>query len=252
MTHLTIATLNLRNRSDRWLERRDLVVAELLALQPDLVGLQEIYMPIRQGYWLRNQLNARLAHQPPYRLLQARKRHPIKGYFEGIGILTRLPILSSDIMNLGYDGRVALRAGIELPSHTPLDFVVTHLHHVARDRQARLEQVMSLMGWLQHRGPVSHQIVVGDFNETPDGPAILQMKAAYDSAFERAVGYEPLATYPTGLVGGDWAGCLDYIFVSKSVDKVRRARLFCTRPAPQDENLFPSDHVGLLVDVHIP
>ena len=251
MTKISVATLNLRNRSDRWLERRQLIVAELLELQPDLVGLQEIYMPIRQGYWLRNQLNARLSSKPPYRLLQARKRHPIKGYFEGIGILARLPVISCDIVSLGYEGRVALRANIELPTGLGVDFVVTHLHHIAHDRQARLEQVMTLTGWLNNRNAAPYQIVVGDFNELPDGPASQQMKVSYQSAYELARGREPLATYPTGLVDEDWAGCLDYIFLSSAIDGARRATLFCTRHASSDDTLFPSDHVGVLAEIDI-
>ena len=248
MSNITVATLNLRNRQDRWLKRRGLIVAELLNEQPDLIGLQEIYIPIRQGYWLRNQLNSRTSGAP-YRLIQARKRHPVKAYFEGVGILTKLPVLATDIVSLGYEGRVAVRANVELPTGTTLDFVSVHLHHLPQDQQARLEQVLRLVSWLNERNPVPCQIVVGDFNETPQAPAILQMKAKYRSAFQLKRGYEPLATFPTALVGGDWAGCLDYIFISSAINKVQEAHLFCKKASPQDDTLYPSDHVGLLAEL---
>lgn len=254
MSTLRVATLNLRNRADRWLERRDLLATQLLEARPDLVSLQEVYFPIGQGQWLQRQMNIRLSgsRRRPYRLLLARKRHPVRGYFEGVGILTQLPVVARDVLSLGYEGRVALRANLELRSGTTVDFVALHLHHIAQDRQARHEQVMKLMGWLSDRNPAPHQIVAGDFNETPLGPAIQQMKQVYRSAFAEAVGHEPLATFPTVL--SDWSGCLDYIFVSPAVYRVRQAQLICKMPASTDSTLYPSDHVGLLavIDVEKP
>ncbi len=253
MTAVTVATLNLRNRQDRWLARRELIVAQLIDARPDLLSLQEVYMPIGQARWLRHQINARLSGSTrgPYQLVQARKRHWIKGYLEGVAILSRLPIVSSDVLGLGYDGRVALRANLELPSGATVDFVAVHLHHVPHDRQARLEQVMRLTGWLSARAAAPFQVLAGDFNETPDGPAIRQMKQTYRSAFSEARGHEPLATFPTALRGDavDWAGCLDYIFVSPPVHRVLDARLFCHQPDERDDTLYPSDHVGLIATV---
>ena len=222
----------------------------LLKHEPDLVSLQEIYMPIRQGHWLRNQLNARYEGRP-YRLVQARKRHLVKGYIEGVGVLTRLPVLSSDMVSLGYEGRVALRVNLQLPTGTPLDFVAVHLHHVHYDRQARLEQVMTMLGWLSERNPVAHRIIAGDFNETPDGLAIRQMKETYDSVYEQVKGHEPLATFPTALIARNWAGCLDYIFTTRGIAGILSANLFCTTPSPDDNTLYPSDHVGILSQIEI-
>jgi endonuclease/exonuclease/phosphatase family metal-dependent hydrolase len=255
MLQLTVATLNLRNRQDRWLERRRLIVAELLDTRPDLVSLQEIHRPIGQGKWLCNQINHRLSGsaKKPYHLVQCRRRHLIKGYFEGIGILSQLPILSHDAVSLGYGGRVALRANVELPTRQTLDFVAVHLHSVAEDREARFEQIMQLNGWLNDRNAVKNQVIAGDFNEVPDGPAIRQMKQVYRSAFVEARGYDPIATYPTALVTrpDGWAGCLDYIFVSKAIDRVFDAQIFCRKPSAEDPTLYPSDHVGLLVTLEI-
>jgi endonuclease/exonuclease/phosphatase family metal-dependent hydrolase len=249
---ITVATLNLLNRQERWLKRRELVVAQLLDAAPDLISLQEVYRPIGQANWLKNQINSRLASAGigrPYHLVQKRRHHFWKGYFEGIAILSRLPILSHDAISLGYQGRVALRANIELPTRETLDFVAVHLHPPSRDREARVEQVMKLMGWLNEQNPVPLRVIGGDFNETPDGPAIRRMKQGYRSAFEACWGHEPLATFPTALIQkeDDWAGCLDYIFISPAVERVVDVQIFCNKPAAGDPTLYPSDHVGLLV-----
>jgi endonuclease/exonuclease/phosphatase family metal-dependent hydrolase len=250
MPQITVATLNLRNRQDRWLKRRELVVAQLLDAAPDLIGLQEVYRPIGQANWLRNQINSRMASTGgrPYRLIQKRRHHPWKGYFDGIGILSRLPILSHDAISLGYEGRVALRANIELATRETLDFVTLHLHHRSRDHEARAEQVMKLTGWLKEHNPVRLQVIAGDFNEVPDRPAIQLMKQGYRSTFDEAWGHEPLATFPTALVPrqDDWAGCIDYIFISPTVKNVKDVRIFCNKPSPNDPTLYPSDHIGLL------
>lgn len=252
---VTVATLNLRGRHDRWLERRSLVVAEILDHQPDLISLQEIYRPIGQGRWLRNQINSRLGDSARggYRLVQHWKDGFFAGLLEGIGILSRLPLLSHDAISLGYGGRVALRANVELRSGLTLDFVATHFHHVAHDREARLEQAMRVTSWLARANPVDHQVIAGDLNEVPDGPAIQYLRQAYRSVFVEKRGYDPIATFPTALVENPtgWAGCLDYIFVSKAIDKVAEARLFCNKAATGDPTLYPSDHVGLLATVEV-
>lgn len=253
MPQITVATINLRNRADRWRERRHLLVAQLLDALPNLISLQEISFPIAQGRWIRNQINARLPEgKRPYRLIKLRKQHPIFGYLEGIGILSNLPILYSDSLNLGFGGRVALRVNVELANRQPLDFVATHLHHVAEDKEAREEQALMLTGWLADRRPVPAQVVAGDFNELPTGPAIQIMKQRFRSAYQLRHGAEPLATFPTALLPlGDWSGCLDYIFVSKGVRQVPDAKIFCDEPDPDDNTLYPSDHVGLLATLEI-
>lgn len=255
MSKIKVATLNLHGRHDRWLRRRELIVSELLNTQPDLLSMQEISRPIGQARWLRNQVNVRLSGSPkkPYQLLQQPLRHFARRWVEAIGILSRLPVISVDDAGLGYGGRVALRANVELPSRETLDFVAVHLHPVASDREARAEQVMQLSGWLQSHNPVPFQVVAGDFNEVPSGPAIDLMKQSYRSAFAEVRGYDPLATFPTALTDrlDGWSGCLDYIFVSNPVPGVVDARVFCKRPAPDDPTLYPSDHVGLLATLDL-
>jgi len=48
MRHLDVATLNLRNIADRWPERLPLLLSDMAALQPDLMGLQECVFAVGQ------------------------------------------------------------------------------------------------------------------------------------------------------------------------------------------------------------
>lgn len=260
MFSLTAATINLRNRSDRWLARRRLLVSELIDHAPDIVSFQEISLAIGQASWLVRQVNIRLSgsSRGPYSLVQERRRST-SHWMEGVGVMTKLPIQYHDVLSLGYDGRIALRVNVALPPeqthgrHASLDFVAVHLHHQAEDSDIRLQQSMQMVGWLNDVRRVPLQVIAGDFNEVPKGAAIQFMKQSYHSAYETVHDHEPLATFPTFLIQPPptWAGCIDYVFVSPAVYKVRSAALFCDQAAPEDETLYPSDHVGLIVGLEV-
>jgi endonuclease/exonuclease/phosphatase family metal-dependent hydrolase len=260
MDQLKIATINLHSRADRWRERRHLLVNQIYDAEPDLISLQEVNFPIRQGQWLRNQINVRLEQtgKQPYRLILCRKRHLIEGYYEGVGILTKLPVRYKDNLNLGNGGYVALRINVELPSHQTMDFVALQLHPGEHEEEIRRDQVLRLAGWINGRGRVPLQIIAGDFSEVPQGLAISRMKQGYKSAFELVYGREPLATFPTtlnflpddqsSLESGFMAKCLDYIFVSAPI-RVETISLFCNDSTAENDFLYPSDHVGLLATI---
>ena len=48
MDRLHVATLNIRNLADRWFERLPLLLGDMAALQPDLLGLQEVVYVLQQ------------------------------------------------------------------------------------------------------------------------------------------------------------------------------------------------------------
>jgi len=254
-TNVTVATINIHGRNDRWLERRHLLVAQLIESGADLISMQEINTPIRQAVWLCKQINVRLSgsDRVPYQLVQKRYWRVLRGQSSGIGVLSRLPVIYSESMHLGYGGRIALRAHVELPSHQTMDFVTTQLHQVPHEPEARHQQMMKLMAWLHGRKRVPIQVVAGDMSELPDGMAIKYIKQSFRSAYETIYGREPLATYPTTLSGPVYGlgRCFDYIFISTAVHRVTSVRIFCDESASDDNTLYPSDHVGLLATLQV-
>jgi hypothetical protein len=48
MPTILVATLNIRNIADRWPERLSLLLADMAALQPDVMGLQEVVFAVQQ------------------------------------------------------------------------------------------------------------------------------------------------------------------------------------------------------------
>jgi endonuclease/exonuclease/phosphatase family metal-dependent hydrolase len=233
-----VATLNLRNIADRWPERIPLLLADMAALQPDVIGLQEVVFAVQQDRILGA---AGDGHYATRRGWAGRPEY-------GNAVLVREPLRADDGDRLDLDyRRSALRVPVSL-SGGRLDFVVTHLHHEVPDEAMRAEQARKLTEWLADiTWPL---VVVGDFNAEPVEPAYQVMRdAGFTSAFAAANGAEPDVTWPSGIkapgmdTDGD-PGCLDYIWVRGAIT-VESCRLAFDRPAVHDRTLYPSDHVGL-------
>jgi endonuclease/exonuclease/phosphatase family metal-dependent hydrolase len=248
-TRLHVATLNLRNIADRWDERLPLLLADMAALQPDLLGFQECVFAAQQDRILGA---AGVAH---YRSIRGWAGRPEYGN----ALLVQQPLTPGGVerLELGRN-RSAVRALIALDGGATVTAVVTHLHHVPADEGVRDEQAAALLAWLggadradgADTADTDATIVVGDFNAEPDEPTYRRMTAAgFRSAHLEANGAEPAVTWPSGIqapgmdTDGD-PGCLDYIWVRGPV-AVESCRVVFDRPAVDDPTLFPSDHLGL-------
>jgi endonuclease/exonuclease/phosphatase family metal-dependent hydrolase len=241
MDSLHVATLNIRNLADRWDERLPLLLADMAALQPDVLGLQEVVYVLQQDRVIgaagagRYESTRGWAGRPEY----------------GNALLVREPLVAIDAerVDLGLT-RSAIRARLVLAGGASVVVVVTHLHHVTEDEAARDEQARLLIDWLADAPVADGIVVVGDFNAEPDEPTYARMRTAgYRSAFLEANHAEPDVTWPSGLVAPAIdtegpAGCLDYIWIHGAV-AVDSCRLVFDRPAVGDPGLYPSDHLGL-------
>jgi len=247
MDRLHVATLNILNLADRWDERLPLLLADFAALQPDLIGLQEVVYVLQQDRMIG------AAGAGEYRAVRGWAGRP--EYGNALLVRSGLEPADSARLDLGLN-RSAQRVRLTLPNGASVLIAVTHLHHVVdavveRDRQAEM-----LLAWLEDAPPGDAQIVVGDFNADPREPAYARMTAAgYRSAHLVANGSEPAVTWPSGLqapamdTDGD-PDCLDYIWVRGAV-AVDDCRLVFDRPAVDDPTLYPSDHLGLAAHLGI-
>lgn len=247
MDQLHVATLNIRNLADRWGERLGLLLADMSALQPDLLGLQEVVYPMQQDRLIG------AAGEGTYETLRAWAGRPEYGN----SLLVRSPLASSDVdrLELGLN-RSALRTIVSLASGRRVLVAVTHLHHEVDGAAERDDQARQLIDWLGAVPATDAQVVMGDFNADPGEPAAERMRShGYRSAFAEANGQDPAVTWPSGLqapaidTDGD-PSCLDYIWVRGAVS-VASARLVFDRPDADDPTLFPSDHFGISARLEI-
>jgi endonuclease/exonuclease/phosphatase family metal-dependent hydrolase len=248
MTKLRVATLNILNLADRWEERLPLLLADVAALRPDLLALQEVVYPLQQDRILA------AATPDEYAVHRGWAGRPEYGN----SLLVRAPLAVLDAgtrLDLGHQ-RSAHRVIVSLAEGAGLLVAVTHLHHRVPDAAIRDEQAAALVEWLADAPPTRAQLVLGDFNADPVEPAYARMEGAgFRSAYAEANGTEPAITWPSGLqapamdTDGDPA-CLDYVWLRGPVVAVQ-ARLWADRPAVDDPTLFPSDHLGIVATVDV-
>jgi endonuclease/exonuclease/phosphatase family metal-dependent hydrolase len=241
MDRVHVATLNIRNLADRWFERLPLLLADMAALQPDLLGLQEVVYVMQQDRLIG------AAGEGRYGAVRGWAGRPEYGN----SLLVREPLVATDIVRLDLGvNRAAHRAIVALPGGASALVVVTHLHHVDPDDGVRNEQTAAILSWLASAPPADATILMGDFNADPAEAAPKRLRGAgFRSAYEEANGAEPSVTWPSGLMAeamdtdGE-PGCLDYIWVRDAI-RVESARLCFDRPDPDDATIYPSDHLGI-------
>ncbi len=241
-----VATLNLRNTADRWRERRHLLVSQLVGLAPDLLAVQELRMFPDQAAWIVREVAARTGGRLGYRAYR-RPKTGIAGAWEGIGVLTRIPVVATAWLDLGAQARVAQRVTVRPPEGGVLDVYNTHLGvggEVLRTAQAR-----RILDWMGARPPIP-AVLMGDLNARPGSPTIELLSSRLRSAHLAVHGCEPPRTVPTPLrlrPTGE-GSVLDYVFVNRLLD-VDDARIAFDQPDPSDATLCASDHYGLSVTV---
>lgn len=248
---ILVATLNLRGTRDRWVQRAPLLMDQLAALLPDVIGLQEVARLSRQGWWIRDQLNLRRPQGvPAYDIRQAWKQG-LAGWFEGCAILASLPLLQHQRLELPGGRRVAQRARLALPGGNQLDMYNTHLHHTGEGGDLRLKQAQALLAWMERQGSTP-RILVGDLNATPGSRAITLLRQTLRSGFVEVHGTEPPRTSPAPLsvrFGGP-ALVLDYILLGPGIT-AHEARVTFEDVSPEDARLSASDHYGLAAAISI-
>jgi endonuclease/exonuclease/phosphatase family metal-dependent hydrolase len=242
--------------------RLDLVVRELRAVDPDIVGLQESSISGRRHVAAR--LAARLglhwSHGSATRRVSGiglldRLLVWAMNFEEGPAILARWPISETEVFDLPrcvkfYDPRVVLRAAVETPRGR-LQVFSTHLAHDACQAR-RLGEIVRA-----HRGPLP-ALVMGDFNasESTEWMQDLVREAALVDAYRAA---NPTAAGPTVWQRPDAPNPtvsrrVDFIFVQPGEAvpaRVRSSEIILSTPGrlANGLTLWPSDHYGVLAEV---
>ncbi|MBZ0302048.1 MAG: endonuclease/exonuclease/phosphatase family protein [Anaerolineae bacterium] len=246
---MKIATLNLRHNQDRWEDRFPLVVDTLSREQADVVGLQEVYLPIQQAQRIAEAVNAREPARQ-YTVYVEPKWGPQP--VEGVALLSRLPILDQERLELPEGERVAQRITVEVDGQR-VHIANTHLHHrPIEDESIRLAQMQALLDWMFSRAD-SGWVLTGDMNALPESTTIAAAEARLNSAYFTLHRQHPI-TFPTPLVADRWEGpdlCIDYIFCDAARLQVQEARMIADQGHADDPNLYPSDHFGLAAEVTI-
>ncbi|NJO41334.1 MAG: endonuclease/exonuclease/phosphatase family protein [Cyanobacteria bacterium CRU_2_1] len=260
-----VITINILFDMDVWTQRRELLVEGLAAEAADVIGVQEVNLQHETGAWLAEQLGMPYVYQVPF------QQQPYNlGLAYGIAILSRYPFTQQAQLDLQSQGRFAQYVQIEI-DHRSLVFCNGHYFWKPGSTPDRIKQLQHLNEWLSELPTQTPIIAVGDFNATPDTPEIALMRERFISAYATHHGQEPDYTCPTPLSKRKslwksialkllnlwvnhtlkrWRGTLDYIFISPSF-MVRDCRLILTEPAPNNKQIYPSDHFGIVANLEL-
>ncbi len=244
-----IATLNLEQDHKRWSARRELIVDQLEHLQPDVLALNEVCIPLETGRYLQQVATRRLGVD--YNLIQQSRANGLS-QVDGEGILTKFPV--KETANFDYRARdsVAQVARIEVEGHL-VDVYVTHLYQSRGEDSLRLYQVQQLLDWINSRDDVAARIVCGDFNATLDMPSAKLMAGAFRPTQSQPTAFSPLQEADGSVSHPNWERfdrCIDYIWVAGPL-QVKESGLCFNTPSTTDATLWPSDHTGVWADLEI-
>lgn len=267
-TSIDVVSINIRHNVDEWERRFGLIADEIVRLDPDLIGLQEIEITdVDQTSALLELIAERGgASYEFYEELKIWPYGAIGG--EGVGILSRFPILETGLKDLVEGGRVTVWTRVEVADGYELDFFNTHLESDGVEGRTadeiRIEQAGFTVEFMAAAGEERIQILTGDMNTTDDTEAYDVLVAGGLTDTYRAVNGEDTATTgstsPIVLMEGaeqDPQRRIDYIFASDpppdGATVTATDSIVCFQNH-DEAGFYPSDHLGVMTsfDLVIP
>ena len=263
MRSIRIVTLNLWNTAGAADRRIEVLLPQLLSLQPQVVALQEVRESSKPGSGQAALLAKALRAEHRF---AAADENSAEGPV-GNAILSRLPIVATETLRLpaarADDHRCALRCDIQTPSGR-LPILSTHLSWELDAAVVREQQIVLLDEWAKKNPGEIPTVMCGDFNCTPDslvhqflsGRASLLGRStywrdAYARRHPRSDGFTWSARNPYVARSIERNRRLDYIFVGQMQDHGAGAVLHSrvVLDLPNSEDIYPSDHFGVFAEV---
>lgn len=258
---LRIVTINIWNRQGPWDRRLALLRAGLRALDPDIIGLQEVLAYPGLGDQA-TEIGV-LPHQA-YGKAMTVADGPMT---MGNALLSRWPIVDSAVLPLacerGEESRSLLCARVETPRGV-LPVYVTHLtwqFHMGHEREVQVREIDRAVQ--DRRGPDDlPALLLGDFNAEPESDEIrflrgLSSLRGRSTYWGDCFGIRGEGAGHTFTQVNDFARALrepprriDYVF-SRGPDRALRGEPLAARVVldqPED-GAWPSDHFGVYAEV---
>ncbi len=244
-------------------ERLEIAIRELKRLNPDIIAVQEASESRRHGH-------------VPHRLARALGFHVVfapatehlfgggplawlvvglLGFKEGSAILSRFPIVASQVYELPrctswIDRRILLRADLR----TPWGLLQLFSTHTARGDDCQVDRVGDIVRDRREAGP---SVLVGDFNmpATSKELARLRDESGFVDAFGLANPEAQGATVWQRIRAPEPTASrrVDFIWLLNDQDSnltVRSSQIVLNHPEQLSDGsfLWPSDHYGVLAD----
>lgn len=263
MRPVRVVTFNLWNDRPNVAKRMRVAIDGLRALQPDVIGLQEVCGPSRaenQAAEIARALELRFTYDPV-------EERPQAGAI-GNAVVTRFPIQRHESVSLpstAEDPRRALYCALETPGGV-LPFFTTHFSWEMWHSPRREGQAVALDEFVATRAGDLPAILTGDFNASPDSDTVrfltgraslLGRGAYYRDAWHRRHPHEDGHTWsdrnPYAVRWIERNRRLDYIFVGRIREDgwgaILDSRVVLDMPGT--DGVFASDHFGVYAEIGI-
>jgi beta-glucosidase len=263
---MKIMTLNLANYDDHpdWTERLPMIVSTIVDAQADVIAVQEVRFDpsqptTQQSYQsMAEQLVSQLDQQPTYAgvwvVTQPLMFYPVGSdhypsqngqYWEGVSILSRLPITDTGALFLSHPGtdknlRGTQYAAVTTSSGTLYVFN-THFALDPTDRDSNASETLAYMSRFS-----GNQLLLGDLNAIPTDPCIATLTGGgLSDLWATLEPTDPGYTFPSN----DPNQRIDYCWANGSAAPSATAiELVATQPA---NGIYASDHVGIVVTLDL-
>ena len=267
---LSILTLNCWNVSSPYEERMGLLRRTVDALQPDLIGLQEIVVRpdgFDQAKTALDGLGYDIVFGPAFSWDENGAHTSPEGKTHGFGNVaaSRLPIVGRDWIRLPGSTSGEIRSATAIVVATPdgeLPFVSTHLNWKFDHGNIRERQVVALrdFAWRVSGNRYLPPVVVGDFNADPDSAEIRFLRGWQSLAGESTFFEDAWAAAGDGGPGLTWDNRnpfanlvrepdrrIDYVFVGFDHERGRVNIEDCRVVMNEArDGIYPSDHFGVM------
>jgi endonuclease/exonuclease/phosphatase family metal-dependent hydrolase len=261
---LRVLTINIWNRSGPWEARLALLRKGVAAIDPDIVGLQEIIE--HDGHTQAEDIGAGRGYHAAFGVA-----HDLgNGVAFGNAVLSRWPIARKELFPLPNAGSAEARSMlfVEIASpHGKIPFFVTHLNWKFHEGAVREAQVQRIAEIVKEKAPLSGlpPVLVGDFNAQPEATEIRFLKGLHSlggkstffaDAFEIA-GEGPGFTFdarhnPHAAPTHEYPRRIDYVFVRGPDTEVRGKPLAARVVLTEVEGgACASDHYGVVAEISI-
>jgi endonuclease/exonuclease/phosphatase family metal-dependent hydrolase len=269
MSRLKLVTLNTWGRSGPWPARKAAIVAGLAALDPDVIGLQEVWEDADGN----SAAEIAAALGPAWRVHHAAAHQLAADRTVGNAVLARHELVECEAWRLpapaGDWARNLVYATVRTP-HGLLPVFVTHLSWMFHHGAVRLQQVQQVRSWMKERAPIDKgpragdvlpPVFMGDLNAVPEADEIRFLTGLMADEYghyladcfawcgegagitwDRANPFAALEPFPSRRI--------DYIFV-RGPDRWRRGEPKLARVVLVDPvgDVYPSDHYGVYAEL---
>ncbi|WP_315388895.1 endonuclease/exonuclease/phosphatase family protein [uncultured Stenotrophomonas sp.] len=239
---MSMVTFNLHHDREDWPQRRQVILRELEALQPDAIALQEVIQKpyVRnQAAWLANKLGY------DYQFVSTDPPGRFKRY--GNALLTRRTVLArgEHLLAPRTDYRTVAHLRIDVDGQA-VNVYATHLNERSDENGGRIrgEQVADLLKFIAATSGDAPVVIAGDFNALVDAGDLSALRQRYGDSYGSVHVNNQLAQVSTlNRHYYEAPSRIDHIFFQQDQLVAREARLLFDQPYA--EGRWASDHYGV-------